>query len=227
MIDLSGRTVVFDLDGTLIDTAPDLISAVNHVLTTEGLEPVDVDRLRPVISLGGRVMIETGLTLRGAAYSALQVDALFRRFIAYYSQNMSTHSQPFTGLEAELDRIAAAGGTLAVCTNKQENMARQLLDELGLSSRFAALTGRDTFPVCKPHPKHLTGTIEKAGGDPAKAIMIGDSETDVKTAKGAGIPVVGVTFGYTDIPITALDCDAVISAYAELPTALASVLGKA
>lgn len=226
-MDLSGRTVVFDLDGTLIDTAPDLISAVNHILETEGLEPVDVDRLRPVISLGGRVMIETGLTLRGAAYNALQVDALFRRFIAYYSQNMSIHSRPFAGLEAELDRIAAAGGTLAVCTNKQETMARQLLDELGLISRFAALTGRDTFPVCKPHPNHLTGTIEKAGGDPTKAIMIGDSETDVRTAKGAGIPVVGVTFGYTDIPVTALDCDAVISAYAELPAALTSVLGQA
>jgi phosphoglycolate phosphatase len=226
MIDLTGRTVVFDLDGTLIDTAPDLIAAVNHVLESDGFEPVEHSRLRPVISLGGRCMIEAGLGIRGATYSPHQIDALFRRFIAYYSRNMSVHSRPFSGLEDELDRIAAWGAKIAVCTNKREDLARQLLDELGLVDRFAALAGRDTFPVCKPHPGHLISTIEKAGGEPMAAVMIGDSETDVKTAKAAGIPVIGVTFGYTDVPVTALDCDAVITAYQELPVALDGICGR-
>ena len=221
---LDGRTVVFDLDGTLVDTAPDLIAAVNHVLATAGHHPLDHDLLRPAISFGGRHMIETGLMLRGVAPSPIEVDHMFARFVAYYAENIAVSSQPFPGLAAQLDDLAARGARLAVCTNKREDLARMLLDELGLSTRFQALTGRDTFAVHKPHPGHLINTIRKAGGEPEGGIMIGDSETDVKTARAAKLPVIGVTFGYTDVPVTEMGCDAVISHYSELDGAIAQVL---
>lgn len=223
--DLDGQTIVFDLDGTLIDTAPDLIAAVNHVLEARGLEALSDADLRPEISFGGRHMIEVGLKRRGGSTSAHEVDGLFQTFIGYYSRNIAVHSRPFPGLLDELDRLSAAGATLAVCTNKQEGLARQLLDELELTSRFAALTGRDTFAVHKPHAGHLLGTVEKAGGRLDAAIMVGDSATDVNTARAAGVPVIGVTFGYTDVPITELACDAVISHYAEFPDALRRARG--
>lgn len=224
MGDLAGHTIVFDLDGTLIDTAPDLIAAVNHILEVQGHHPLEEALLRPVISFGGRHMIETGLVLRGQEPSKHEVDHLFLRFIAYYSANIAVHSRPFPGLLDVLDNLAARGARLAVCTNKREDLARQLLNELGMMDRFAALTGRDTFPVHKPHPGHLTNTIAKANGDPARAVMIGDSDTDVQTAKAATIPVIGVTFGYTDVPVTELGCDAVISHYAEFEAALARII---
>jgi phosphoglycolate phosphatase len=225
-MDLEGRTVVFDLDGTLVDTAPDLIAAVNYVLGGRGYRPLSDAELRPTISFGGRHMISVGLQLQGGLHSESEVDALFDTFVAFYSRNIAVHSRPFPGLIEELDRLEAAGATLAVCTNKREGLARQLLEELGMLGRFKALTGADTFPVRKPHPDHFHGTVERAGGDRATSLMIGDSDTDVQTAKAAGVPVIGVTFGYTDVPVTELSCDAVISHYSELPNALRMALSR-
>jgi phosphoglycolate phosphatase len=216
-------TVVFDLDGTLFETAPDLIAAVNHTLALAGGEPVAVEEMRPVVSFGGREMIRAGLKQNAMNADDAAVDELFPEFVAYYSRNIAVHTRPFPGLLAELDRLADSGRKLAVCTNKLEGLTWPLLSALGLDKRFAAVTGRDTFPVCKPDPRHLLGTIAKAGGDPTNAVMIGDSNTDVKTAKAAGIPVVGVTFGYTDIPITELGCDGVISHYDELAGTLDAI----
>lgn len=224
MTDLAGRTIVFDLDGTLIDTAPDLIEAVNHVIGTFGHQPLEPQRLRPAISFGGRHMIETALSHYGQDAATAEVDQLFLRFIAHYSENIAVHSRPFPGLKDQLDALAARGATLAVCTNKREDLARQVLSELGLLDKFATLTGRDTFPVHKPHPAHLLRTIEKAGGNPASGVMIGDSATDVKTAKAAELPVIGVTFGYTDVSVREMACDAVIEHYDELPAALSKVM---
>ena len=223
-MNLTGYTIVFDLDGTLIDTAPDLIAAVNHVLQSRGYAPIAEDQLRPQISFGGRRMIEFGLARQGGDANDGELDALFRRFIAHYSRNIAIHSRPYPGLVTCLDRLAQAGARLAVCTNKRADLARQLLDELELADRFAALTGRDTFAVHKPNAGHYLGTVEKAGGSPASSVMIGDSATDVKTARAAGVPVIGVTFGYTDVPVSELGCDAIISHYDEFPSALETVL---
>ncbi len=217
-------TVVFDLDGTLLDTAPDLIAAVNHIIQIAGGKPIDAEHLRPIISLGGREMIKEGLKHNGLNHSD---DELYRRlpqFIAYYRENIAVLTKPFPGLLQKLDRLAALGCKLAVCTNKLESLALSLLTQPELANRFDAITGRDTFPVYKPDPRHLLGTIARTGGDPTQAIMIGDSNTDVKTAKAAGIPVVGVTFGYTDTPITELGCDAVISHYNQLANALEGIM---
>ena len=219
-------TLVFDLDGTLVDTAPDLILAVNHVLTSQGLELVPPERLQPEISFGGRHMIATGLRLRGVSFTETELDTLVDRFLEFYGHNIAVESRPFDGLVDVLEGCLSAGATLAVCTNKLEGMSRQLLDQLGLMRLFRALAGRDTFPICKPHPDHLLGAIRLAGGNPDRAVMVGDSEVDISTAKAARIPCIGVTFGYTHVPVAELGPDAVIDDYAELPAALSRVLSR-
>jgi phosphoglycolate phosphatase len=213
-------TIVFDLDGTLVETAPDLIHATNHALTLRGLGPVASAELRPFISLGARAMIRKGLEVHGHHVPETEFEPLFASFIAHYADNIAVASHAFPGLEECLERLARRGARLAVCTNKLEALSRKLLDAVGLSGRFAALAGRDTFPVCKPHPEHLLGVIQLAGGDPRRAIMIGDSDVDVATAKAAGIPIVAVTFGYTEVPVHSLSPDAVIDDYGALEAAI-------
>lgn len=213
-------TVVFDLDGTLVETAPDLIAATNHVLTSAGLAPVAPAFLRPTISFGAAAMIAKAFAHHGAPLGSDDAASHFERFIAYYTANIAATSHAYPGLENALTNLHMRGARLAVCTNKQAGMSRQLLGDLRLLDRFAALAGRDTFPVCKPHPDHLTGAIRMAGGDPARAIMVGDSKTDIDTAKAAGIPVVAVTFGYTDVHVRELAPDAVIEHYDELIPAI-------
>lgn len=212
---MQNLTLVFDLDGTLIDTAPDLVGATNHVLTAEGLAPVADEQVRPYVSFGARRMIERGLQLHGVVRTSEQTDALLAAFLAFYADNIAVHSRPYPLLESTLSDLAASGVRLAVCTNKREDLSRKLLDTLGMSARFAAICGSDTFAVRKPHPDHLIGTITAAGGDISHAIMVGDSDVDVRTAKAAGIPMIGVSFGYTEIPMRDLGPDALIDHYSE------------
>jgi phosphoglycolate phosphatase len=219
-------TVAFDLDGTLVETAPDLIAATNYVLADAGLAPVAPEALRPAISLGAAAMIAAGFKHHGHQVRVDSASAHFERFIAYYTANIAATSHAFPGLEASLDRLAARGARLAVCTNKQAALSEQLLGDLRLRARFSALAGRDTFPVCKPHPDHLIGAIHMAGGDPKRAIMVGDSKTDIDTAKAAGIPVVAVTFGYTDVHVRELAPDAIIEHYDELEAAIERLIGR-
>ena len=219
-------TVAFDLDGTLVETAPDLIAATNHVLAAVDLAPVAPELIRPSISFGAAAMIKQGFRLHGREIAALEAAAHLERFLAYYRTNIAATSHAFPGLEASLDRLTAEGARLAVCTNKQAALSEQLLRDLRLRARFAALAGRDTFPVCKPHPDHLIGAIRMAGGDPKRAIMVGDSKTDIDTAKAAGIPVVAVTFGYTDVHVRDLAPNAVIEHYDELIPAIERLIGR-
>ncbi len=221
---MHGLTVVFDLDGTLIDTAPDLVHAANHVLAISALDPVEEAEIRPYVSFGGRRMIERGMELRGAQPTEAQLDHLFEQFLTHYGERIAVSSRPFPQLPETLEDLIGAGATLAVCTNKRESLSRKLLQELGLADRFRAICGRDTFAVCKPHPDHLTGTIVRAGGAPQRAVMIGDSLTDVTTARAAGIPIIGVSFGYTDVDMRSLEPDVVIDHYAEFSAALAQLL---
>jgi phosphoglycolate phosphatase len=145
-------------------------------------------------------------------------------FLDYYARNIAVGSRPFEGTVAALNRFKNAGARLAVCTNKAEAMSRRLLDALNLSPLFSAIAGRDTFPVYKPHPDHLLGTIRLAGGDNARAVMVGDSRIDIATAKAAAVPVVAVSFGYTDTPVRELGPDEVIDHYEELEPAVAALL---
>jgi phosphoglycolate phosphatase len=213
-------TIVFDLDGTLVDTAPDLMRCANHALGLAGLAPVPNEHLRPIISYGAKAMIERGLSVHGKQLTAGEIDRLFKRFIDHYVATISQESRPFPGLLAVLDHLETSGARLAVCTNKLAGMSHRLLDELGMSQRFRTLAGRDTFPFCKPHPAHLLRTIEQAGGSPERAIMVGDSDVDLATARAAGIPMIAVSFGYCDPPVASLAPDVVIDHYDDFLAAL-------
>jgi phosphoglycolate phosphatase len=217
------RTVVFDLDGTLVDTAPDLIAALNYVLDREGMPPVPLQSARNMIGAGARKLIERGLEVEGRVMSVSDVDRLTRDFIDYYAAHIADESRPFEGLEAALDDLAAQGYLFAVCTNKLEWLSKRLLDELGLSPRFAAICGADTFGVAKPDPVILQQTVARAGGHIRATIMVGDAGPDVGVARRAGIPVIGVEFGYTDVPIAELKPDRLIGHMRDLPDAVHSL----
>jgi phosphoglycolate phosphatase len=219
----SPRIIAFDLDGTLVDTAPDLIAALNHVLTREGLRPVPLKSARNMIGAGARKMIERGLDLDGHAMLADDIDRLMKDFVAFYADHIADASRPFEGLEAALDVLEARGFRFAVCTNKLEGLSKLLLDKLDLSKRFAAICGADTFGVTKPDPTILRETVARAGGQWADTIMVGDAGPDIGVARRAGIPVLGVEFGYTEVPIAELGPDRLIGHMRELPAAVASL----
>jgi phosphoglycolate phosphatase len=213
-------TIVFDLDGTLVDTAPDLIATLNLILTREGLPQMPYDAARRLIGGGARGMIERALRAEARQCSKAEIDRMFGAFIEHYAAHIADASRPFPQLEASLDRLAAKGRRLAVCTNKFEWLSVRLLDTLGLARHFAAICGQDTFGVMKPDPKILLETILRAGGNPADAIMVGDSGTDVRTARAARVPVIAVDFGYSEVPIETLGPDRLIGSYADLGTAV-------
>jgi phosphoglycolate phosphatase len=217
------RTVVFDLDGTLVDTAPDLIAALNYVLDREGLPPVPMQAARNMIGAGARKLIERGLEVEGRIMSVADIDRLTKDFIEYYAAHIADASRPFEGLEAALDDLEALGCRFAVCTNKLEWLSKRLLEQLGLSRRFAAICGADTFGVSKPDPVILQQTVARAGGHIASTIMVGDAGPDVGVARRAGTPVIGVEFGYTDVPIADLKPDRLIGHMRELPAAVNSL----
>jgi phosphoglycolate phosphatase len=219
-------TIVFDLDGTLIDTAPDLIDTLNVTLAREGLPAVRFGEARPMIGGGARGLIERALAAEGRQPAKADVDRMFEGFIAHYSAHIADRSRPYPQLEETLDHLAAAGHRLAVCTNKIEWLAVKLLNTLDLARRFAFICGQDTFKVQKPNPQILLSTIRRAGGKPEQAVMVGDSGTDVRTARAAGVPVVAVDFGYTEVPIETLRPDRIISSYAELPSAIGAVTAR-
>lgn len=208
--------VVFDLDGTLIDTAPDLIASVNHTIESLHLAPLAFEELNYIIGNGAKAMIERSCALRDHALDPDAMPALLERFITFYGQGMPGDSKPYPGLVAAMERLQAAGYKLAVCTNKTEQLALNLLRKLDLERHFAAITGGNTFPVRKPDAEHILGTIRLADGDPKRSIMIGDSINDILAARNAGIPSIAVPFGYSDVDVATLDPNHVISHFDEL-----------
>jgi phosphoglycolate phosphatase len=221
---MDAATIVFDLDGTLADTARDLVRTLNVVLEQEGVEAVAFEDARDLIGAGARPLIERGLTLRRHQVSAERLDSLYRYFLDYYHANIAVDTRLFPGVVATLDVLQTQGARLAVCTNKIESHANRLLDALGVARRFRAVTGKDTFAFYKPDARHLIETIRRAGGDPARAVMVGDSMTDVSTARNAGVPVVAVSFGYTQVPPAEFGADALLDSFDAMPATLARLL---
>jgi phosphoglycolate phosphatase len=213
---MSASLVVFDLDGTLIDTAHDLVASLNHTIGLEGLDPVGYGDLTYLVGHGGQVMIKRAFALRGREISDGELQRMLSVFVEHYAGAMPGVSVPYPGLVEAMDRLSGAGYALAVCTNKMEMLARRLIEGLRMTARFAAITGGDTFTVRKPDAEHLLGTVRLAGADPARTIMIGDSLNDMLVARNAGVPSIGVPFGYSDVPVAELEPDHVISAFDEL-----------
>ena len=218
------RAAVFDLDGTLVDSVPDLAAALNRTLAEAGLSPQPLDAVARMVGHGVARLVERGFTAAGAP---LDLDALPRRverFLGFYAQDLATLTRAFPGMPEALDALAAAGWRLGVCTNKPTALSVELLDALGLGRRFGAVVGGDATPERKPHPAPLLLALDRLGVPPAAAVFVGDSETDVLTARAAGLPVALVRTGYTALPVEALGADALVDDPAVLPDLLASLL---
>ena len=221
---LSGVTLAFDLDGTLVDTAPDLIGVLNVMLQDRGLPPVPLTSARHLVGRGARVMLEHGFQEAGADFDADQAPALLDQFIDLYLARIAQESRPFDGGVETLDHFATEGAGLVVVTNKLTRLSVALLDALNLSHRFAFVAGPDVVSARKPSGAHLREAVLTAGGDPARCLMVGDSAPDVACARALGAPVVLVGFGYTETPAADLGADAVISAFDELPGVVRGLL---
>lgn len=217
---MSSPVLVLDLDGTLVDTAPDLLATLNTILASRNLAPIPLAEVHHLVGHGARAMLRRGFEVAGSPLQPGDLDRLFLDFLDHYRAHIADHSRTFPGAEAALDRFAGAGWSLAVCTNKLEGPARLLLEELGLAKRFAAIVGGDTFERSKPDPMPVLGAIAMAGGAVAGSFMVGDSATDIEAARNAGIPVIAVDFGYTPVPVRELGPDRVISHFDKLWTAV-------
>jgi len=215
--------LVFDLDGTLADTAPDLVGTLNLILAREGLGGIAMQDARALVGGGARLLIQRGLAAHGVDASDSRIDEMLADFMAHYEAHIAENTVLFPGVAEALDRFEAAGFGFAVCTNKVEHASILLLRALGIETRFRAICGKDTFAVNKPNGEALLQTIERARGDPDQAVMIGDSRTDIDTARNAGVPVVAVNFGYTNEPIDSFEPDRVIGHYEELWDAVEAV----
>ncbi|WP_210247350.1 HAD family hydrolase [Blastochloris sulfoviridis] len=218
---------VFDLDGTLVDTLPDLIDVLADTLASLGLPPLSIAEGRRLVGAGIKPLIARALAELGRDTDPAELERIYEDYVEAYAARISRLSRPFPGVTGALDRLQAQGFRFAVCTNKVTALSIKLLTELELIDRFAMVAGYDTFPVRKPDPGHLLGAIAGAGGDPRRAVMVGDSKTDVATARNAALPVVAVSFGYTDVPPEALGADRLIDHYDALPQAIADLLPKA
>jgi phosphoglycolate phosphatase len=208
---------VFDLDGTLADTAPDISGGINRMLADFGRAPLAEAEIRPLIGDGARNLLRRIMEATGGSTEKL-LDEAHPRYLDHYAAHVCEGTRPYPGVEAAMDGLAARGVRLALCTNKSERMTRLLLDALGWTGRFAAIVGGDTLPWRKPDPRPLLETVARAGG--GRAAYVGDSIFDAETARAAGTPFVAVSFGFRDRPVEEFGADAVIASYAELIPAL-------
>ncbi len=224
MPSIPSPVVVFDLDGTLAETAPDLIASLNAVLASDRIPPLPLERARNLIGAGARALIERGYGAHGIQIPDVRAERLFQDFLTHYNANLCVGSHLYPGVERALKCLKEKGFTLAVCTNKFEGASVNLLKALNVFDYFSAICGRDTFAHHKPDPRHLTATIEAAGGDRRRAVMVGDSATDVETARAAGVPVICVPFGYCDGPVESLNPDRIVQHFDDLFDAVSALI---
>lgn len=221
---LAGATIVFDLDGTLVDSAPDLVGTLNVILQEEGIAPLPLDEARPFIGHGARRLMERGFAAQGHPVPTERMPDLFDRFIAHYNQHSTDETRPFPGAVRCLTELKAAGARLAICTNKLTDLSLPILQKLNLIDFFDAVIGADLAPAPKPDARHLTHTIKAAGGRIDHAVMVGDASTDAGAARAAKVPLVLVSFGYTEIPATELSPDILVDHFDDLKNACVMLL---
>lgn len=219
------RAAIFDLDGTLADTAADLVAAANAVAAEEGWPALDPVGDRTTAGRGSRALLRLAMA-RAGCDDADRVERLVPRFLELYEDRIDAESRLFPGALACLDALQADGWRLGLCTNKPEGLARLLLDRLGIAARFAAILGADTLPVRKPDPLHLIETVRRAGGVITQAVLIGDTDTDRRTASAAGTPCILTRFGYATVPPETLAPEALIDDLSEVPAVAAALLAN-
>ncbi len=218
--DLEGWTIAFDLDGTLVETHEDLVGTLNRMLTLKGLPPAPMDSARELIGGGARALLVHGFELAGAPVEAANDPALYDAFIADYIDHIADHSRPFDDCVETLETLAARGATLVVVTNKRSDLSELLLGKIDLARHFAAVVGPDRVSARKPSGVHVIEAVKLVGGDPVRAIMVGDASPDIEAARDAGIPSIGVTYGYTPIPIEDLEPDVIVDAFEDIEEAI-------
>lgn len=218
--------VVFDLDGTLVDTAPDILAYLNEMLSELGRPGLGLDAVRPMIGDGVKRLMIRGLEASGGVPSDLDIDALFHRYLERYTAEPARESRPYDGMVETLEALSNTGLRLGVCTNKPQRPTDRLLARLGLDRYFGAVIGGDALPVKKPDPAHLLAVLERLDVEPERAALIGDSETDLKTARAADVPCILVSFGYTAVPARELGADRVIDHADALIHALAGLSSR-
>lgn len=218
--DLHGWTIAFDLDGTLVETAPDLIGTLNRMLAARDIPRMPVESAQHLVGHGALALLRHGFQEAGAAWDEAASPALLREFLDDYLENIAVHSRPYDGVVETLDRLAARGAILCVATNKRTDLSLALIGALGLERHFAVICGPDRVSARKPDGAHVREAVQLAGGDPARCIMVGDGAPDVQAAKSAGVPCVVVTFGYTPIPAAELGGDVLIDRFDALEAAV-------
>jgi phosphoglycolate phosphatase len=219
-------TVIYDLDGTLIDSAKDMQLAVSHVLADHGLPPVTEDDVRIFMGQGSKVTMAKAFARHGKILNDTALSAVTREFVRYYEADPVSHTIAFDGVAQVVARFDRLGLKQGVCTNKFETPSRMILEHLKLLPPIADLAGADTFPVRKPDPRHILMLVERMGGDPTRAVMVGDSIHDVEAAHGAGLPAVLVSWGYTTRPASELGAEAVIERFNALPEAMGQIAAR-
>ncbi|TCL90703.1 phosphoglycolate phosphatase [Rhizobium sp. PP-WC-2G-219] len=215
-------TIVFDLDGTLVDSVPDLAGSLDDLMREMGLEAIGVSATRKLIGHGIPNLVRGALALRAVEWQDEQGKRAIKRFTEFYSQRLSCETRPYPGVEQTLTFLAGDGWRLAVCTNKIELYAKAILRDLGLAHFFPVIAGPDTFGVGKPDPRHLLETAREAGGGDL-VLFVGDSEVDIATAKAAGVPVIALSYGYAKTPLAALLPDALIDRFPDIPAAVSGI----
>jgi phosphoglycolate phosphatase len=223
---MKGATVAFDLDGTLVDTAPDLVASINALLTEEGLTPLPFAQVMTMVGRGAWVLTQRAFAASGVPVGEDRKPQLFGRFLDIYGARIAVESRPYPGCLEALDALAQAGATLVVCTNKLTGLSVGLLDALGMTQRFAAVIGPDSAPAAKPDARHLLAAIDAAGGTPDRAVLVGDSGIDFAAARAAHVPVILVPFGYSDADVRTLGADELCETFSEVPAAVARLVAR-
>lgn len=218
------RSAIFDLDGTLVDTAADLIGAMNEIAPRFDLPELGLDEARAAAGKGGRGLMKLAASKAGRELTDDQIIVAYPPFLDAYETRITEQSRYFPGAEEAMAALAEDGWKLGICTNKPERLARILIDRLGNPERYGVLLGADSLPVRKPDPKHVLATIERLGGDPRHSVMIGDTDTDRQAAGAAQVPCALYTGGFSPVPVASLNPEAVFDDFAELPALAAKLI---
>ena len=217
-------SLIFDLDGTLFDTAPGLMHTMNELLARRECPALELDDIKDQLSFGARAIMKTALGQSGIRPGEDELEAIFDEFISHYTAIMARMSRPYPGLTGALKRLSQSGHVMGVCTNRFETSASALISALGLSRFFKTVIGQDSIGIAKPDPAPVLETLTRMGGTPSRAVFIGDSEVDVAAARAARVPVIAVSFGYAGAPARKLGADLVIDHFDELEEALGQLI---